>query len=96
MSDWNARAAELYPDRWARMEGLTGKRRSNARATLRRNAENHDALAALPAVARCGTCVHFINSPVGHACDLDSDFHGYALTTADKRCARWQAKDQAQ
>lgn len=90
--DWNARAAALYPDRWARMEALTGKRRANARRTLRLQAENHDALAALPTHASCGTCEHFIKSPVGRACDLDSDFHGYTLTSAEKRCARWQER----
>ena len=91
--DWNVRAAELWPDRVAAMEALTGKRRSSRRASLRRQAEHHDAMAALPAVARCGTCAHFITSPVGRACDLDSDFHGYALTSADNRCPRWQTKD---
>lgn len=93
---WNARAAELWPDRWAATEALTGKRRSNRRASLRAQAKNHDALAALPAMARCGTCAHFIKSPVGRACDLDSDFHGYALTTAGARCARWKGKEQPQ
>lgn len=94
--DWNARAAELWPDRWAAMETTTGKRRSSRRASLRKQAENHDALAALPVTARCGTCAHFIKSPVGHACDLDSDFHGYTRTTAEDRCARWQAQDTPQ
>lgn len=94
--DWNARASELWPDRWAAMERLTGKRRSNRRASLRAQAKNHDALAALPPHARCGTCEHFIKSPVGRACDLDSDFHGYALTTATDRCARWQTKGRPQ
>lgn len=93
--DWNVRAAELWPDRWREGEGLTGKRRSHRRASLRAQAKNHDALASLPSVARCGTCAHFIKSPVGRACDLDSDFHGYALTKAEDRCARWQAKDQS-
>lgn len=87
--DINARAAELFPDRWAVMEATTGKRRSRMRHALRAQAANHDALAGLPAMARCGTCAHFIKSPVGRACGLDSDFHGYALTKADDRCARW-------
>lgn len=89
--DLNARAAELYPDRWSIMEAATGKRRARMRHSLRALAANHDALATLPADARCGTCVHYIKSPVGRACDLDSDFHGYALTKADDRCARWAA-----
>lgn len=96
MTDWNVRAAELWPDRWSACESLTGKRRSNRRASLRKQAQNHDALAALPSIARCGTCNHFIKSPVGRACELDSDFHGYALTTAEKRCARWEQKDHLQ
>ena len=96
MADWNARAAELWPERWAACEALTGKRRSNRRASLRKQAQNHDALEALPIIARCGTCEHFIKSPVGRACDLDSDFHGYALATAESRCARWKHKELAQ
>jgi hypothetical protein len=75
------------------METLTGKKRANARRALREHAETHDKMAALPTHARCRTCKHLIASPVGAACDLDSDFHGYTKVLADHVCARWAAKE---
>lgn len=40
--------------------------------------------------ASCGNCQHFGRIPISkdRCCDLDSDFSGYAITTADKICAR--------
>ena len=88
-TDLNARAAELWPDRWAQMETLTGKRRANARRALRENAETHDKMAALPATARCGTCEHRARREGVMICDLESDFRGYMKVSDEHVCAHW-------
>ena len=90
LRDWNARAAELWPDRWARMETMTGKKRANARRALRIHAETHDKMAALPARAKCGTCAHYSD----RACDLRSDFYGVMRVRVDHVCASWKEKAQ--
>lgn len=96
--DRNALAASMFPADWARMETMTGKRRSRMRATLRNRAVYQTALAALPAKARCGTCAHHGRFPTDPrmTCELDSDFHGYAIVTPDHKCPRWatQQKDR--
>lgn len=87
----NDRARAMFPAEWARMETLTGKRRSRLRASLRNRADYQAGMDALPAIARCGTCLHRDSYPGDGrpTCDLDSDFHGYQIVSLDHRCPRW-------
>lgn len=96
--DRNERAAAMFPADWARMEQMTGKRRSRMRATLRNRATYEDGLAALPALASCATCAHHGRYPTDNrmTCDLDSDFYGYTIVKPDHKCPRWATKDMPQ
>lgn len=45
--------------------------------------------------ACCGNCRHYGRVPVSkeRCCDLESDFHGYAITTADRICDKHQRRE---
>ena len=68
-----------------------GEKRRRAAKREREAAAYAAALAALPADATCSTCRHLDRVHVAPrlSCDLDSDFHGYAITRADHKCPRW-------
>ena len=88
----NARAQAMFPDDWARMEAMTGKKRQRLKASLRHRADYAAGLADLPKQASCGTCEHRERHfEIGDYCDLDSDFHGYAKVKLTHRCPRWSA-----
>ena len=94
--DRNARAAAMFPADWARMESLTGKKRSRLRALLRNRADYMAGLEMLPEEASCLTCEHRGQYPTDKrmVCDLDSDFHGYQIVQPDYRCPRWTLRAQ--
>lgn len=84
-------AAKMFPDRWALALQATGKKGSNRRRMIRRQAENEVVLIGLRAVgAKCGTCDHRSKRDGGLICDLDSDFYGYVRVKADHLCARFK------
>lgn len=93
-----ALAAEMFPREWAAALKVTGKRGNNRRANLRKRALNEQAMIPLRAKgATCATCRHRrrvagIAEPV---CDLDSDFHGYAITALDRLCPDWSLRNGA-
>lgn len=91
-------AAELYPERWQAALKVPGKRGQSRRRSLRRQAENEIVLRGLRADgASCLTCKHrgsYPLKPTQPTCDLESDFHGYALTRLDDLCVRFAAKTQ--
>ncbi len=52
------------------------------------------AIAALPVGSSCGNCKHRLKKPAGlknDACDLDSDWEGYAvIRNISEVCPRWK------
>lgn len=92
-------ASTIFPDRWARVASLTGRKGQEARRTLRRQAESEIILRPLRAAgASCGSCKFRGKHPHMRAqptCDIHSDFHGYALTTLDRLCVQYAAKATA-
>lgn len=66
------------------------KRRRQAKRERERVAYEA-AIAALPAEATCATCSHCRKYPHKPklSCELDSDFHGYAIVKPSDRCPRW-------
>jgi hypothetical protein len=72
-----------------------GERKRRQAKRERDRSAYHSAMMALRAAGRsCGSCQHF-----GHArslgkrcCELDSDFEGYVIRTADELCPRWAAQ----
>ncbi len=91
--------ATLWPGDWARANDSRLTNRSKARNRLRKRYAEHLLMQEFKARhpnARCGSCAHFGRMPVSQqrTCILDSDFDGYALTSADKVCRRWKAATQ--
>lgn len=93
-----------WPDRWAKANDPrpnASKRRNN----LRKHWRNHVALTDFKAThpdARCGNCSHMGRVPHRTAahrdanfCELDSDFHGYQITSPDSVCTRWSNSNDA-
>ena len=84
-------AAKYFPDAWAKAR--TGRRRTQ----LRKMGEQQDLMARLKTdrSACCSNCNSFDKYPhgKGHICKMDSDFHGYAMTTADSLCPKWTPKE---
>lgn len=69
------------------------RRRRLAKRERERDAYNA-AIAALPMGSHCSNCALRLKNPgslLGLYCDLDSDFAGYAETSPDSVCPRWQA-----
>ncbi len=89
----NAQAQAMFPDDWARMEAMTGKKRQRLKASLRHRADYEHGLSLLPKGATCETCKHRGKYPTDGRpiCELDSDFHGYATVKLTHRCPRWSA-----
>lgn len=86
--------AEDWPERWAKANNGHGQ--SKKRNNLRKAYKTHLAFLAFKAAnphARCGNCTEFKPIPVhangGMQCELESDFHGYAITTANRVCVKW-------
>lgn len=70
-----------------------GEKRRRAAKRARDHADYQAALAAVRATgATCSTCRNYINSPVGRACDLDSDFEGYVRVKPDHVCPRHERR----
>lgn len=66
-----------------------GEKRRRKAKRIREQAAYAAAVAAVRATgASCSTCQHWIKSPVGRACDLESDFEGYTLRKAEDVCPR--------
>jgi len=86
-------AAQMFPDRWAMALRTPGKKGSNRRRMIRRQAENEVVLIGLRAIgAACGTCDHRGRHDGALICDRDSDFYGYVRVKPDNLCARYSAK----
>jgi hypothetical protein len=87
-------AAARFPAEWKKWCARTGPGASKRRQQLRKAAEDTVKIDVLRAnAASCGTCANFQKKgPYGPHCELDSDFHGYALTQAANLCSRWTAK----
>ncbi len=90
MSDLETLAAHLFPVQWAR--AVAGPHASKKKRQLRQRAQAAQKVAALSAAGHtCGDCAAFhATGPCGAYCELDTDFHGYARTTADDLCPRWR------
>ncbi len=65
------------------------KRRRAAKRERERAAEDEAVRILRIQGASCSTCQNWIKSPVGRACDLDSDFYGYVLAKPNGLCSRW-------
>lgn len=68
---------------------------ARARYRERKAAEYAEQMALIPAHAKCGNCKHFGRVPVSdkRCCDVDSDFYGYAIVTADHQpCPYWKQR----
>lgn len=92
----DAAIAARWPDAWARANDTSLPRRSKARQQLRMRYKHAVALEEFRAAnptARCGNCAHGDRDPTpgirGLSCELDSDFHGYAMVHPDSVCTRW-------
>ena len=73
-----------------------GDRRRRQAKRDRDRAAYDDAVALLRAHgASCSNCRNRIKSPVGPACDLDSDYEGYVRVKPDDVCPRWGEKQAA-
>lgn len=74
-----------------------GERLRKQRYRTRKLAEHHTAMDALRTKgASCATCTGFAKAPhglQGHVCEPESDFHGYAMTTADRLCIKYSSED---
>lgn len=95
----SALAAHHFPVQWRSAKRLTGEKGRKVRATWRKRAVAEAIMVELRKQnARCGNCANrgrFPDRPAQMTCDLDSDFHGYALTTADGLCHRWSPEATA-
>jgi hypothetical protein len=92
----DAAIAAAWPDRWAKANADrpgASKRRNNLRKVWRAHL-SHSAFVAANPDARCGNCANFKQMLFSekHYCELDSDFHGYAITQADGVCIRHDRK----
>jgi hypothetical protein len=94
----DAAIAERFPSEWARANDGSLRGRSKARNNLRKRYRYVVELEAFKAAnpdARCGNCAHGDLNPSvgikGLSCELDSDFHGYAMVDPANVCARWDA-----
>ena len=97
VDELNAAAARLYPAEWARMEALSGKKRSRARHTLRKSARFRIITDPLREAGHaCQDCCKWQRSPPGISgrhCEAQSDFYGYVITAADDICEHWAGVD---
>ncbi|TNE58642.1 MAG: hypothetical protein EP341_03230 [Sphingomonadales bacterium] len=92
---WDEKIAEAWPDEWARAN--SGANGSKKRSSLRKRfiaAYNHEQFVKNNPSAKCANCDHcsiYQWSRTGNefTCDLDSDFHGYALTKLNDVCIHW-------
>lgn len=97
----DAEIARVWPDRWARANDPTLRGRSKARNNLRKQYRKWraqiDFMEANP-TASCLNCQHRRKMPVDARfyCDLDSDFHGYAVLTSNNPCVRHLFTEQPQ
>lgn len=73
--------------------GSPGEKRRRKAKRERELAAYALALAAVKSTgATCSTCANYIRAGdlKEHACDLDSDFHGYAIVKPHYVCPRYQ------
>ena len=88
-----ALAAQFFPEQWAEALTITGKTGGRRRAGLRKAAIAEAIMIPLRLSGEsCSTCASRLRNPgmmKGLFCDLDSDFHGYAVTQPDALCSRW-------
>lgn len=86
-------AAKLYPAEWASASRMTGRKGQARRARLRQQAVYEMRLRPLrEAGASCLTCANRTKvGGVGQTCDIDSDFHGYAVIKdpSTQLCTDW-------
>lgn len=94
MTERDALAAEIFPERWAIAQALKGKRGRNMRCKVRNQAEHERDMRPLRAAGRnCASCRSFQKGPPGingMTCAAESDFRGYTLATADGLCPMWK------
>lgn len=90
--------ARDWPDRWERANNPTLRGRSKARNNLRKAYRGWraqiDFMRANP-TASCLNCQHRKQMPLDTRfhCELDSDFHGYAVLASNNPCVRHQFMD---
>ena len=93
----DAAIAALWPEAWAKANNPALRNRSKARQQIRQRYKFHlemDALQKAKPHARCGVCKHY--EPVPHSsggkfhCSIESDFHGYQITTPDNLCLKFK------
>lgn len=99
LTDRDALAARMFPREWAAVEHKVGA--SKKRQQLRQRAEQEVVWRKVKAEldakgATCGNCRHCSPYPMSRngelSCDLDTDFHGYAIVKPTHVCARWSEK----
>lgn len=95
MTERDALAQEMFPERWAKVSNATGVRARRERTRLRALAE----IAAItrPLVAAghgCGDCRAFSRYPhgPGHVCDDESSGGTYQMVKAEQICRNWRRK----
>lgn len=90
--DSDVAIARDWPDKWARANSghSQSKKRNNLRKQFRQHLAFQEFKRAHPD-ASCASCVNFERMPLRTEmhCAAESDFHGYAITTAEKVCMNW-------
>ena len=96
----DAAIAAKWPDAWAKANDPSRRNRSKARQQIRQRYRLSLEFAAFKQAnpdARCGNCDSF--GPMPHdsrmMCGAESDFHGYAIATADGLCMKWRLAHMA-
>ena len=94
MTERDALAAKIFPEKWAHALTRRGKSGRNLRSKLRMRAEYERDMIPLRAAGHsCATCRNFQKGPPGidgMTCAAESDFRGYVLATADGLCPKWK------
>ena len=78
-------------------KSAAAKARRRAKNEAHRRAVEAQCAALKAAGSFCSNCAHCSPYPTpgrkGEViCDLDSDFHGYAITKPERVCPRWEAR----
>lgn len=92
MSERDALAKKYFPKQWDAAQAV-GK--SKKRTQLRKAAEDMKEKERLRSIgASCANCASFKKVQIGtylkDTCEADSDFYGYALTSATNLCSKWR------
>ena len=95
VTERDALAAEMFPERWAKVATVIGKRAGRERHRLRHAAPIALKVRQLRAAgASCLTCAAWAKYPhgKGHVCDDESSGGTYTMAEAEGLCANWRKR----